>query len=138
MTFLATTKLPQLFAAGAAIVGITDWKEMYELSDALFRSFIERYFGKPEENPQLYHDRSPINYVENIRAPLFIWHRGNDSRCPLGPVEKFANQLKEKGKKYDMQVVWDEGHGLQKTENLARQYKAIVSFLDKELKTPND
>ncbi len=136
MTFLATTKLPQLWAAGAAIVGITDWKEMYELSDALFRSFIERYFGKPEENPQLYHDRSPINYVENIRAPLFIWHRGNDSRCPLGPVEKFAKQLKERGKKYEMEVVWDEGHGLQKTENLARQYKAVVSFLNKELKTP--
>src|SRR3989454_2122503 len=136
MTFLATTKLPQLWAAGAAIVGITDWKEMYDLSDALFRSFIERYFGKPDENPQLYHDRSPINFVENIRAPLFIWHRGNDSRCPLGPVEKFAKQLKEQGKKYEMNVVWDEGHGLQKTENLARQYKPVVSFLTKELKTP--
>ncbi len=105
MTFLATTKLPQLWAAGAAIVGMTDWKEMYELSDALFRSFIERYFGRPEGNPQLYHDRSPINYVENIWAPLLIWHRGNDSRCPLGPVEKFANRLKEQGKKYEMEVV---------------------------------
>jgi dipeptidyl aminopeptidase/acylaminoacyl peptidase len=109
---------------------------MYDLSDAIFRSFIERYFGMPEENPQLYHDRSPIHFVENIRAPLLIWHRGNDSRCPLGPVEKFASKLKEQGKKYEMTVVWDEGHGFQKRENLIRQYKAVIDFLDRQLGTP--
>jgi len=48
-------------------------------------------------------------------------------------VEKFAARLKELGRRYERQVVWDEGHGFQKTENLARQYKAIVSFLAKEL-----
>jgi len=137
MTFLATTKLPDYWAAAAAIVGITDWREMYELSDAAFRSFIERYFGKPEDNPQLYADRSPINFVDNIKAPLLIWHRGNDSRCPLQPVQKFADRLNVLGKDYEMNVVWDEGHGFQKTENLARQYKAVVEFLDKKLVQPS-
>lgn len=137
MTNLGLARLPEYWAAGASIVGVTDWKEMYDLSDALFRSFIERYFGTPEENPELYRTRSPINFVENIRAPLLIWHRGNDSRCPLGPVEKFAGRLKELGKKFEMQVVWDEGHGFQKTENLARQYKAVVQFLDKHMGPPS-
>src|SRR3989449_8246278 len=41
MTYLALGKLPDLWAAGAAIVGITDWREMYDLSDAAFRSFVE-------------------------------------------------------------------------------------------------
>jgi dipeptidyl aminopeptidase/acylaminoacyl peptidase len=137
MTFLATTKLPDYWAAGAAIVGITDWNEMYELSDAAYRSFIERYFGKPEEKPELYADRSAINFVDNLKAPLLIWHRGNDSRCPLQPVQKFADRLKVLGKDFEMNVVWDEGHGFQKTENLARQYKAIVEFLDKKLGSPS-
>src|SRR6266567_45316 len=137
MTFLATTKLPDYWAAAAAIVGITDWREMYDLSDAAFRSFIERYFGKPEDNPQLYADRSPINFADNTKAPLLIWHRGNDSRCPLQPVQKFADRLNVLGKDYEMNVVWDEGHGFQKTENLARQYKAVVEFLDKKLSPPN-
>ncbi len=136
MTYLGLTKLPEYWAAGAAIVGITDWREMYDLSDALFRSFIERYFGTPEENPELYRTRSPINFIENIRAPLLIWHRGNDSRCPLAPVEKFAQRLRDLGRKFEIQVVSDEGHGFQKTENLARQYKAVVAFLDKQLGPP--
>jgi dipeptidyl aminopeptidase/acylaminoacyl peptidase len=133
MTFLATAKLPNYWAAGAAIVGITDWKEMYDLSDAAYRSFIERYFGTPGENPELYADRSAINFVNNLKAPLFIWHRGNDSRCPLQPVQKFADRLTTLGKKFEMQVVWDEGHGFQKTENLVRQYLAVVQFLDRQL-----
>jgi dipeptidyl aminopeptidase/acylaminoacyl peptidase len=136
ITFLATTKIPDYWAAGAAIVGITDWKEMYELSDAAYRSFIERYFGKPEENPDLYRDRSAINFAQNLTAPLLIWHRGNDSRCPLAPVQKYADRLRDLGKDFEMNVVWDEGHGFQKTENLARQYKAIVEFLDKRLELP--
>lgn len=137
MTFLATTKIPDYWAAGAAIVGITDWKEMYDLSDAAFKSFIEKYFGKPEENQELYRDRSAINFAQNLKAPLLIWHRGNDSRCPLAPVQKYADRLRELGKDFEMSVVWDEGHGFQKTENLARQYKAIVEFLDKKLASPN-
>jgi dipeptidyl aminopeptidase/acylaminoacyl peptidase len=136
MTFLAMTKLPDLWAAGAAIVGITDWREMYDLSDAAFRSFIERYFGKPDENPELYRDRSPIHFAENLRAPLLIWHRGNDSRVPLKPVEKFADRLKQLGKPYEIVVVWDEGHGIQKTENLVRQYQGVVGFLDMEIRPP--
>lgn len=133
MTYLAMTKLPDLWAAGAAIVGVTDWQEMHDLSDAAFRSFIERYFGRPDENPDLYRDRSPIHFVEDLRAPLLIWHRGNDSRVPLKPVEKFAERLRSLGKPHEMTVVWDEGHGIQKMKNLARQYKAVVAFLDREL-----
>ena len=137
MTFLATTKIPDYWAASAAVVGITDWKEMYELSDAAFKSFIERYFGKPEENPGLYYDRSAINFAQNVKAPLLIWHRGNDSRCPLAPVQKYADRLRELGKDFEMNVIWDEGHGFQKTGNLVRQYKAIIEFLDKKIGTSN-
>ena len=135
MTYLALGKVPDLWAAGAAIVGITDWREMYDLSDAAFRSFVERYFGKPEENPDLYRDRSPIEFVERVRAPLLIWHRGNDSRCPLAPVEKYATKLKQFGKTFEIEVVWDEGHGFQKTENVVRQYQGVVRFLGRYIGT---
>jgi dipeptidyl aminopeptidase/acylaminoacyl peptidase len=133
MTFIAMTKFPDLWKAGAAIVGVTDWKEMYELSDAAFKSFIEELLGKPEENPELFRDRSPINFVHQIKSPILIWHRANDSRCPLQPVEKFVQRLKELNKPHEFHVVEAEGHGPQKTENLVRQYKHVVAFLVKNL-----
>jgi dipeptidyl aminopeptidase/acylaminoacyl peptidase len=134
MTFLAMTKVPELWKAGAAIVGVTDWKEMYELSDAAFRSFIEELLGKPEENPELFRDRSAINFVHQIKSPILIWHRANDSRCPLKPIERFVKRLKELNKPHEFHVVADEGHGPQKIENLVKQYKHVVAFLLKHLK----
>jgi dipeptidyl aminopeptidase/acylaminoacyl peptidase len=133
MTFLAMTKFPNLWKAGAAMVGVTDWKEMYELSDAAFRSFIEELLGKPEKNQKLFRDRSAINFVNQIRSPILIWHRANDSRCPLKPIEQFAQKLKELGKDYEFHVVKGEGHGFQKTDNLVRQYKHVVAFMRKHL-----
>jgi len=133
MTFLAMTKFPELWKAGAAIVGITDWKEMYELSDAAFRSFIEELLGKPKENAELFRDRSAINFVHQIKSPILIWHRANDSRCPLRPIELFAQKLKKQKKPYEFYVVQEEGHGPQKTDNLVKQYKHVVAFLLKYL-----
>lgn len=133
MTFLCMTKAPDLWKAGAAIVGVTDWKEMYDLSDAAFREFVVELLGLPDKNEELYRDRSAINFVSQIRSPILIWHRANDSRVPLLPVQKFADRLKALGKPYELHVVEGEGHGYQKTENLARQYRGVVSFFLKNL-----
>jgi dipeptidyl aminopeptidase/acylaminoacyl peptidase len=37
------------------------------------------------------------------------------------------------GKPYEFYVVEGEGHGYQRTDNLARQYKGVVTFLLKNL-----
>jgi len=133
MTFLAMAKVPDLWEAGSAIVGVTDWKEMYELSDAAFRSFIEELLGKPEENSELFRDRSAINFVHQIKSPILIWHRANDSRCPIKPIERFVQKLRELRKPHEFHVVEDEGHGPQRTDNLVKQYKHVVAFMLKHL-----
>ncbi|MCS7127235.1 MAG: S9 family peptidase [Thaumarchaeota archaeon] len=133
MAFLAMVKHPEVWRAGAAIVGVTDWEEMYRLSDAAFRNFIEQLLGKPEARPELFRDRSPINFVHRIRAPILVWHRANDSRCPLRPVVRFVERLKELGRPHEFHVVEGEGHGPQRLENFVRQYKAVVDFLLRHL-----
>ena len=133
MTFLALTKVPDLWKAGAAIVGVTDWKEMYDLSDAAFKEFCMDLLGKPEEKEALYTDRSPINFVSQVKAPILIWHRANDSRCPLRPVQKFAYELEALGKPHELHIVEGEGHGFQKTDNLVKQYQGVVGFLLRNL-----
>ncbi len=84
MTYLATTKLPDLWVAGVAIVGITDREEMHAMSDAAFRSFKEMNFGRPKDNAELYRDRSAIQFVENLRAPPFYPPHGERFPVPAG------------------------------------------------------
>jgi dipeptidyl aminopeptidase/acylaminoacyl peptidase len=133
LTYLGMTKVPDIWRAGVAIAGVPDRKEQYDLSDAAWREFLVQLLGRPEENAALYRDRSAINFVSQIKAPILIWHRANDSRCPVQPVKKFADQLKALGKEYELNIVEDEGHGPQRTDNLVKQYKGVVSFLLKNL-----
>ncbi|MEM4415531.1 MAG: prolyl oligopeptidase family serine peptidase [Candidatus Caldarchaeum sp.] len=128
MTFLTMTKNPDVWKAGAAIVGVTDWMAGYELSDAAFKNFTEQLLSKPEEKPELFRDRSPINFVHQIKAPILVWHRANDSRCPLQPVEKFVKKLKQLGKLHEFYVVEGEGHGVQRLENFVKQYRTVADF----------
>ncbi len=129
MTYLTITKHPNLFAAGAAVVGITDWFEMHRLGDQVFKSFTERCFlGSPEEKTELYKDRSAINFVENLADPLYIVHRANDSRCPIEPIYTFVGKALSLKKDVKIYVEREAGHGFQKAEHLKKQYGGIVEF----------
>lgn len=130
MTFLATVKRPEVWDAGVAGAGITDWEEMYELGDALFKRFVEILFG---EKKGLWKDRSAVYFAENLRAPLCIVHPQNDTRTPLKPVLKYAVKLLELGKRFELHVLPEVGHAITKTDDLLRLLFPAVLFLGKYL-----
>ncbi len=131
MTFLATVKEPDMWDAGVAGAGITDWEELYELSDALFKQFINTLFtGKRE----LLAERSAKSYVENLKAPLCIIHSQNDSRTPLKPVLKYVSRLLDLGKKFELHVIPDMGHVIVRVEDAVKILFPGIIFLDRELK----
>jgi dipeptidyl aminopeptidase/acylaminoacyl peptidase len=89
MTLIALTKRPEVFAAGVALVPVTDWVELYELDDAAQRKgYGELFGGPPEKKGELYRDRSPINFVSNIRVPVLIKAGRNDPGCYIQPLER--------------------------------------------------
>lgn len=131
MTFLATAKEPDLWECGVAGAGITDWEETYELSDAIFKQFIEILFDKKKE---LLRDRSPIKYVDNLKAPLCIIHPQNDTRTPLKPVLKYCNRILEKGRTFELHVLPDIGHVIMNTDDLIKVLYPALTFLHNHLK----
>lgn len=134
MAFLALTKHPGVFDAGAAIVGVTDWIEMHRLGDTLFKRFTENLFeGAPDSNRSLYEDRSAINFVENMEEPLLIVHRANDSRCPVEPIYTFAGKAISLGKDIEVYVERDAGHGVQRMDHIRQQYGRVIDFFIDQL-----
>ena len=107
MTFWATVKRPDIWKAGAASVGITDWKLLYDESMPHFKHYLHKLFGKPEENENLYKERSPINYIENLNTTLLIIHGTHDPRCPITQARVYKDKLLELG--------WKEGTEGKKT-----------------------
>ena len=131
MTYLATVKEPDLWDAGVAGAGITDWEMMYEQADAAFRHFQEILFDRKRE---LWRDRSAIHYVDNLKAPLCILHPQNDTRTPLKPVLKYMEKLIEKGKTFEAHIMPDVGHMMTRVEDIIKLLYPAIVFLNKILK----
>jgi dipeptidyl aminopeptidase/acylaminoacyl peptidase len=135
MTLIALTKKPEVFAAGVAIVPVTDWLEMYGLSDAAFRKFEEELFeGPPEKREQFYRNSSPVTYVSKIKAPVLISCGRNDSRCPIQPVEKFVKKLEEMKHPHEFKVEEKEGHGFARVDANIREVTTAIKYLKKTLR----
>lgn len=130
MTYLATVKEPGLWDAGVAGAGIVDWGEMYELGDSLFKRFVDILFAGKRE---LWGERSAVNFVSELRAPLCMIHPQNDTRTPLRPVLKYATRLSELGKTFELHVIPDVGHVINDTESMMKLLYPAILFLKRFL-----
>jgi dipeptidyl aminopeptidase/acylaminoacyl peptidase len=134
MTLIALTKKPKVFSAGVALVPVTDWLEMYKLSDVVFRKWMDELFeGPPDKREKFYRNSSPITYVSQIKAPVLISCGRHDSRCPIQPVEKFVRKLQELHRPHEFRVQEKEGHGFVRVDAEIQEVKNAIEYLTKEM-----
>jgi dipeptidyl aminopeptidase/acylaminoacyl peptidase len=126
LTGMALTKASDKWDAGVAIVGFYNWYTEYQ-NEA---DYLKRY-DSIKMDPEKFYDRSPIFFVENIRAPVLFIHGANDPRCPVEEVYQMSEKLKELGRTYDLLIFPDEGHSIRKDENRKKMYKKIIEFLNR-------
>lgn len=134
MTLIALTKAPEVWAAGVSVVGIANLRTLYAQTRDDLQYYLLQQIGTPEENPQLYHDRSAINFVRQITAPLLILQGETDPRVPLYEAEQMRDLLEEYDKTYEYHVYAQEGHGFRREENRIDAAQRTVAFFDKYLK----
>jgi dipeptidyl aminopeptidase/acylaminoacyl peptidase len=134
MTMMGLTKTPEIWAAGVAIVPFVNWFTELEHEDPILREWDLATMGDPVENRALYQDRSPINFIDRIRAPLLILAGANDPRCPKGESDQVAEAIRRRGGVVEYHFYEDEGHGFSKIENAIDSFQRTVAFLDKYVK----
>jgi dipeptidyl aminopeptidase/acylaminoacyl peptidase len=130
MVLASMTEYPDLWAAGVDVVGIANFVTFLENTGDWRRELREAEYGSLETDRSFLESISPINTVEEIRAPLFVLHGENDPRVPVGEAEQIAEQAAEQGVQVEKSIFEDEGHGLTKRENRIEAYSHIVEFLD--------
>ncbi|USZ69817.1 S9 family peptidase (plasmid) [Halorussus salilacus] len=133
-------RYPELYAAGIAWIGVTDLEDMYENTMPHFRTeLMEKYLGTPEENPDLYRERSPVEYVEDLDAPLLMVHGVNDRRVPVSQARIFRDALLdagfERGEDADFEYVelGEEGHASSDIDQKIRLFRTLDDFLARRL-----
>lgn len=130
MTLAGLTFYPELWAAGVDIVGFSNLVSFLENTSSYRRALREAEYGYLATDRKFLESISPLNFIDNIKAPLLIIHGANDPRVPLSEAQQIYKKLKESGKKVELLIYQDEGHGLRKLKNRLDAYPKILDFLD--------
>jgi dipeptidyl aminopeptidase/acylaminoacyl peptidase len=132
-TLSAVTRLPDYWAAAVDIVGPSNLLTFVRSVPPTWRRMMTAWVGDPEADAEFLRERSPITYVENVRAPLLVMQGANDPRVVKAESDQMVEQLRHMGREVDYVVFEDEGHGFAKRANLKRGYWLAAEFLQKHL-----
>ena len=129
MTMMGVTKAPDVWAAGVPIVPFVNWFTEIANEDPVLQQSDLATMGDLEKNKDLFHDRSPIFFVDQIKAPLLLLAGGNDPRCPKEEAQQVVDAVKKRGGVAEYKVYENEGHGFARVENQIDAYKRVSEFL---------
>lgn len=121
-----------VLAASAPICGMTDLVVDYENTRPDLRPYSEAMMGgSPAGIPERYYERSPINFVGNIRGRLLIVQGLQDPNVSPENVRVVEEALKAAGISYDVLAFEDEGHGISRPHNQKPLYLRLAEFFER-------
>ena len=132
-TLSAMTRLPQYWACGVDLVGPSNLVSFARAVPPHWRKLMRSWVGDPDDDEALLRERSPITYVDCVRAPLLVLQGAQDPRVVKGESDQMVQRLKELGREVEYHVFEDEGHGFTKRANQIKAYSLIGEFLFKHL-----
>ena len=122
---------PKLWAGGISEVGIANFITFLENTAPYRRANREAEYGSLKNDYEFLKSISPINAIDNVKAPLLIVHGANDPRVPLFEAQQMEEKIKKNGGEVELIVYPDEGHGISKHKNKVDLYPKIVAFLER-------
>jgi acetyl esterase/lipase len=139
-TLMGLARDPELYRCGAAWMAVTDPRLLFKWSgQGGFSSEAREHdypvlIGDPDKDATLLDRVSPVLLAQQIKAPVFLAHGGEDRRVPLKHGKRMRDALAEVGREPRWVVYPDEGHGWLKFETQLDFAKRLEDFLATHLK----
>lgn len=138
-TLVGLTMTPDIFACGVDVVGMSNLLTHVQSKAPYMTPLLSIYKTRigpwdTEEEKEFLRQRSPINFVDNIKKPLFIAQGAHDVRVVQAESEQIVNSMKAKHIPVVYALYKDEGHGFAKPGNRISYYALAEQFLAKILK----
>jgi dipeptidyl aminopeptidase/acylaminoacyl peptidase len=137
-TLSAMTRLPDYWRCGIDLVGPSNLVTFAKAVPPHWRATMKEWVGDPDEDFDFLMSRSPITYVENMKAPLLVLQGANDPRVVKPESDQMVGKLRSLGQEVEYHVFEDEGHDFSKRANQLKAYRLIAAFLFKQFGVPAD
>ncbi|MFJ8645563.1 prolyl oligopeptidase family serine peptidase [Streptomyces sp. NPDC093546] len=135
LTLLGLGTQPEAWALGLAAVPVADYVTAYEDEMEALKALDRTLFGgSPQEVPERYRVSSPLTYVDEVRAPVYISAGVNDPRCPIRQIDNYVDRLAARGAVHEV-YRYDAGHGSLVVEERIKQVRLELDFAARHLGT---
>jgi dipeptidyl aminopeptidase/acylaminoacyl peptidase len=136
LSMMAVTKAPEMWAAAVPIVPFVNWFTEFQNEDPQLQESDRLFMGDPVKDKALWTDRSPINFIHQVKAPILLLAGGNDPRCPKSEAQQVADAIKKQGGVAQLKIYENEGHGFARVENQIDAYQRVSDFLKVHVPSP--
>jgi dipeptidyl aminopeptidase/acylaminoacyl peptidase len=116
------------FAAGASYYGVADTEALARDTHKFESRYLDGLIGPYPERADLYRERSPINFVERLRAPVILFQGMEDEIVPPNQAETMVAALWRNKVPHAYLAFEGEQHGFRKAETEIRCLEAELYF----------
>ncbi len=119
------------FDAGASYFGVSDIKALLQDTHKFESHYDHSLLGPLPESKELYYERSPIHFADQISCPLILFQGLDDPVVPASQAEMMVEAVKVKGIPVAYLPFPGEQHGFRKAENIKRMLEGELYFYGK-------
>jgi len=128
-------KYPGVFKAGVALYGIVNHLSLLENPPKFERHYSDWLIGPYPEAAELYLQRSPVFFADNIQDPVAVFQGGKDRIVPQDQAEQIISALEKNQVSYLYRLYPEEGHSFKHISTLEDFYSQLEGFLNTHLNT---
>lgn len=128
LTTLAALVSAEVFAAGICLYGIADLELLAAETHRFESGYNDWLLGPLATAADVWADRSPINHVGRITAPLLVLHGAEDAVVPPSQAELIVGALRERGVPVGYLLFEGEQHGFRQATTLLAALRAEAYF----------
>jgi dipeptidyl aminopeptidase/acylaminoacyl peptidase len=127
-TTLCALAFRKTFQAGASHFGVSDLDIFVHDTHKFESRYLFTLIGPYPERRDLYQQRSPINYTDQLSCPIIFFQGLEDKIVPPNQAELMVEALKEKKLPVAYVAFEGEQHGFRRAENIKRSLEAELYF----------
>ena len=126
-TLLALTTR-DTFSAGASYYGISELEALLRDTHKFESRYLDTMVGRFPEHKERYRERSPINHIDSLSAPMIVLQGLDDEIVPPNQAELMVDALQDKGLPVAYLTFEGEQHGFRQAANIRRALEAELYF----------
>ena len=130
---IALERWPATWRAGVDLFGVANMTTFLQSTSGLIREIFKVEFGDLDKDGPFLKTISPIEEIDKIVDPVFVYAGANDPRVPRPESDQVVRALRSRGIPVEYMVAENEGHSLARRENVIALFSRSALFLEKQL-----